>query len=396
MTEETNEKNKLQEVLAEEIVEKIRKGEKVEYENVYIKGSLILSQFDLPVDENDRVVIKSDICIKYSRIEGKIDLRRSIFSNSVNISSTNIYGDAFFSQTTFHKEVDFTASQFNASASFAGTHFMRKAIFCATRFMKSASFNSAKFELESQFDNANFNLDVHFETVTFFEYAYFNRAKFGEEANFRGTTFLRNVEFKEARFNENVYFGGAKLKNANFSMAEFRSDVYLNDAIFNGIVDFNKCQFNNRIFVPWDSIKRHLIYDGSTYLFLIKNYNNLEKFDDADKCYYQYRIQRRRTLNIKERLSDSIPLLALGYGVHPEYPLIIGGLIIIVFAAIYSLGYPTYSMQNATILSAAIFATQTRMESTAGLYYILSIIEGIAGVILMACFVVSLAKKTLK
>ena len=27
---------------------------------------------------------------------------------------------------------------------------------------------------------------------------------------------------------------------------------------------------------------------AQTYLALVKNYNNLEWFDEADKCYYQY------------------------------------------------------------------------------------------------------------
>ena len=45
----------------------------------------------------------------------------------------------------------------------------------------------------------------------------------------------------------------------------------------------------NQLFVHWDSIKDHIQYDGSTYLALIKNYNNLDWFEDADQCYYEYR-----------------------------------------------------------------------------------------------------------
>jgi hypothetical protein len=365
----------MRDVFAEEILGKIRQGENVKYDKVNIKGVLNLAEVNLSMDKNEKVIVKSEISIENSKIEGDIDFRNAVFHNPFRISGTIIDGDSIFSGTCFCKEIYAMRSQFNGQASFAGATFIRRVVFLWARFGKSTSFSNSTFKNDAQFDDAEFSLDVNFEAARFSEFAYFIRAKFNGDANFRGAKFERNAEFKEA---------------------EFHLDANFTNAVINGIANFNKSQFNNRIYVPWDSIKNHLAYDGSTYLSLVKNYNNLEKFDDADECYYQYRKLRQKKLPFQQRISDSIPFLALGYGVHPEYPLIIGLVIITIFAIIYSLGESAYSPQNATILSVAIFATQTRMESFTGLIYVLSIIEGILGVFLMACFIVSLAKKTLR
>jgi len=387
----------MRDVFAEEVLGKIRRGENVEYDNVNIKGFLNLAEANLPIDKNEKIVVKSEIHIENSRIEIDIDFRNAVFHNPVHISGTIICGDLFFNGTCFCKEVYLEGSQFNGQASFAGAIFMRKVFFTWTRFGKSTKFSNATFGHEAQFDDAEFNSDVHFEAARFIEFAFFKRAKFNADANFRGTKFQRNAEFKDARFNGDTCFIRAEFEeNINFDNSEFHLDVNFTDVRIEGIVNFNRSQFNSRIYIPWDSIMSHLAYDGSAYLSLVKSYNSLEKFDDADECYYQYRKLKRGRLHFRQKISDYIPFLALGYGVHPEYPLIIGLVIIIIFAFIYSFGGPAYSPQNATILSVAIFATQTRMESFTGLNYILSIIEGILGVFLMACFIVSLAKKTLR
>ncbi len=47
------------------------------------------------------------------------------------------------------------------------------------------------------------------------------------------------------------------------------------------------------LFVRWESIRDHIRYDGpdddSAYLAIIRSYNNLGWFKDADQCYYEYR-----------------------------------------------------------------------------------------------------------
>ncbi len=351
----------------------------------------------MPLDRNEKIAVKSEISIEDSKIEGDIDFGNAVFHNPVRISGTIICGDALFTGTCFSKEVYIMGSQFNGSSSFAGTKFIKDVFFSRARFSRSTSFSNAAFEYDAQFGDAEFNLDVHFEAARFVQFAYFNGAKFNADVNFRGTRFERNVEFKEAQFKGDACFIKSKFEeNVNFSNSKFHLDVNFTDFIVIGMVNFFESQFNNRIYVSWDSIKSHIAYDGSAYLSLVKGYNNLEMFDEADKCYYQYRKLRRGKLHFRKIISDYIPFLALGYGVHPEYPLIVGAFVIIIFSLFYSLSGPALSPQNATIMSVAIFTTQTRMECFTGLKYILSIIEGILGVFLMACFVVSLAKKTLR
>lgn len=399
MAEEQNIIFKVGAVSAEEILEKIRRCDKVEYNDVNIKGPLEIAKVVLPKDENGRIIIKSEININGSNVQGNVDFSNSVFYNIVNISSTNITGDALFSMTTFNREISIVGSQFDGSVSFAGSEFTNDAIFRGTRFSKSAWFNNAKFKGIAQFDGAEFYLDINFEEARFEYFAYF-RTEFKSIANFRRAIFKKKVEFIRARFLGDVFFIRAKFdEDVNLNDSEIYLDIYLTNATFKGKVYFSGAQFANRIFVSWDSIKSHIAYDGPAYLYLVKNYNNLEIFDDADRCYYQYRELRRGTLNFKQKLTDLISLLALGYGVRPDYPLILGGLIIIFFALIYSSignAFSIESLKNATIISAAVFATQTGMDNFEGLLYILSIIEAILGIFVISCFLVSLAKKTLR
>jgi hypothetical protein len=439
MDEETKRDCRLQ-ILVEEVLEKIRSGERVEYENANIKGDLSLAGLNLPNDENDRIIVRSKISIKNSRVEGKIDFKSVIFCNPVYISNVTIEGDAHFSGAKFNKEIFLIGSKFNEATSFAGAHFVKRALFNGARFGKSASFSSAEFELEARFDKADFNMDASFEAVKF-EFAYFNGAKFNARADFQGARFERNVEFNKVRFNGSASLAGVKFdENANFSEAEFHSDAYFSGTTFRGNVNFSRSQFdrsavfNNEtcfgnglnldeirgshirieskfnedlrgqlslknsdissLFVPWETIKNHLSYDGSAYLTLVKSYNNLELYDDADDCLYQYRVIKRETLPPMRKIADYLVCGFLGYGVRPLFPVYVGLGIIIFSAIIYLLGHQASA--NAIELSFTIFFTQTGMDPLTGLCKVTSLAESALGVLLMACFVISLAKWTLR
>jgi len=44
-----------------------------------------------------------------------------------------------------------------------------------------------------------------------------------------------------------------------------------------------------RAYIRWETVNNHLNYQGAAYLTLAKNFKNLDYFEDADACYYQYR-----------------------------------------------------------------------------------------------------------
>ena len=151
------------------------------------------------------------------------------------------------------------------------------------------------------------------------------------------------------------------------------------------------------IITPWESIKNRLAYDGSAYLSLIRSYNNIESFDDADNCLYQYRMKKRKTLPLIPQISDYMICGFLGYGVRPQYPLLLGLGVIIISAIIYWWGHQASSYEfEPFILSFAIFFTQTGMDRLTGLCKGMSLIESALGVLIIACFIVSITKWTLR
>lgn len=438
--DEENKINGRPQILAQEVLEKIRLGIKIEYKDVDIKGDLNLAILNLPRDENNRIIVKSEIGIKHSRVDGKIDFKGGIFSNPVYISNVIIEGDAHFSGAMFNKEIFLTGSKINGETSFAGVHFVRRVLFNGARFGKSASFCGAEFELGARFDNVEFHMNASFEAVKF-EFAYLNGAEFSARSDFQGAQFERNAEFNKVRFYGNASFAGVKFdENVDFNEAEFYSNAYFNGATFRGNANFSRSQFDrlatfnngtcfgnglnldevrgylirieakfnedlheqlslknsdiNNLFVPWQSIKNHIAYDGSAYLTMIRSYNNLELYDDADDCLYQYRVIKRETLPPVRMITDYFICGFLGYGVRPQYPLLLGLAIIIVSAMIYWLGHQASS--NAIELSFTIFFTQTGMDPLTGFCRITSLLESALGVLLTACFVISLAKWTLR
>lgn len=91
---------------------------------------------------------------------------------------------------------------------------------------------------------------------------------------------------------------------------------------------------------------------------------------------------------------------AYGYGVRPYDPPILSlGLFlisIIIFASGFGLQEPLGSVINATYLSVFVFTSSPKTDPLTGIYGIWGLIERIAGWLLMACFLVVLAKKTLR
>ena len=108
--------------------------------------------------------------------------------------------------------------------------------------------------------------------------------------------------------------------------------------------------------VRWDSLENSLVFDGLTYATLVRNFRNLEQFEEADAAYYQYRKLRQAEKSWISfqtewpwisfpKWGDIFMWLTCGYGVKPFRAFGLGGLIVLLFSFIY-LGCPTISLRN--------------------------------------------------
>jgi hypothetical protein len=173
-----------------------------------------------------------------------------------------------------------------------------------------------------------------------------------------------------------------------------------------------------------------LVYDGAAYLALIKNFRNMEWFEDADDCYFQYRrkSQSEKRLYSQEdgvpainwsKLLDYLAWISCGYGVRPKYTVFLSILLIMLFAGLFwtgdsivvehinstargehlaaddqirSLSFPDY-----LYFSSMIFTAKTQVKwYPSGVYRYLATIESILGWLLMALFLVTLGRTMIR
>ncbi len=105
MTEETESEERLREIPASEILDKIQKGEPVEYDHVRIVGDLEQSKLDLPIERTnfheEARLIQSRIKITNSRIDGETLFISANFLEPVELSGTTFSGEIL----TFKKAI---------------------------------------------------------------------------------------------------------------------------------------------------------------------------------------------------------------------------------------------------------------------------------------------------
>jgi uncharacterized protein YjbI with pentapeptide repeats len=331
----------LRKVPASEILAKIEKGEPVDYDDSIIIGDLDARGLNLQKSNNGKLIIESSIAIRRSVIEGDVFFDHAIFQNYVH-----------FWETKFNKNTAFWNAEFNNDVLFWEDHFEWSCDFDHSHFKGIASFSGSTFN-----ENANF-FGAHFDGYTNLE------TNFLKELNLERTK-IHLMQLNEATFGKGSF---VSLKNSDF----FRLEL------------------------PWANIREQLKDDGGTYLALTRNYNNLEWFEDADNCYYQYRSKRRVTLKGSSEVLDWIAWITYGYGIRFYYPLILGISLFFFSAGVFLFGNQVHSIIEALDLSAVILTTTTQIGNLTGFYRLWSILERVLGWLLMASFLVVLARKTIR
>jgi len=314
---------------AEEIIKRSDYGRRpIEYEKVLIVGDLNLSantQFD--PRNIDKIIIKE------SEIKGDVNFDFN-FMNVVDFTGTFFRGNVSFEKTQFDENVKFSDARFSTdvnfknakfgsehnlafldSTQFEGVVFSGKANFENAKFIDGVSFNHSRFSKYCwvSFSDAEFNKYASFFDILFGveDKIDFMRVKFNGNADFSFSEFAGNADFRDAKFKGEVNFYGMVL------------NTKLNKKLLLKGADFNRLRVRS-----WNSIKDNLDCDGPAYLSLVKSFKMQEQFDNADSCYYDYREWRRKTNDISRekrsnwsKLYDFISYVSCGYGVRLRFPL---------------------------------------------------------------------------
>ena len=301
----------MREIDAGEILEKVQKGQPVEYDHVIVRGDLDLSWHRL----------QSPIRINDSIFNGIVSFYGSILEMPVNLSGSNFTRDVYFEGSTFRGDADFREVEFRGDADFG-----------EATFSDYAYFMEATFSGDADFGGATFSGDAGFGRATFSGGAGFWGATFSGDADFRGATFIGSSRFEDAEFDGNIEFGDARFKNeTSFYRILFKRPAYFEDCSIKSL-NLIKAEYG-RLYLRWDDIES-MYFDEAAYLALIENYNTLGWYGDANRCYYDYRNAVRRSRQAAsspalaakvssplDRLVDFGEWLLYGYGVRPSFPI---------------------------------------------------------------------------
>lgn len=321
-------------ISSNEILSRIENSESIEISSSMIDGDLI---FDERSSAKPKT-INSDIKIYNSIIIGKWSFNNTIFNKPINIEKTKFLGPAYFAHTQFMDGISLKDSEFNDVALFWGAQFYNSSNFRKVKFHGPVDFWKSKFKSELiDFEASQFNKSAVFRGVDFqaditsFSWSNFNEsanfwsARFGKMALFQGVYFKDTVDLTMAKFNETADFEGVR----------FDKEVYFNDVRFTSFM------------VNWASLEDRLTCNGPAYLCLIKSFKDLEQFEDADACYYQYRDWKRELRSPGwPKLFDYIAWVSCGYGVRWQYTIISGILMIALFGIYFESSYLARTTAN--------------------------------------------------
>lgn len=199
-------------VPATEILDKIEKGEPVDYDSVIIEGNLTLTNLELPIEFIERDWFELDLGLLPERYR---------VNSSIKIVNSDIRDDVDFKNAVFEGLIDFTGTNFRKTSEFSGSDFCEDVVFWdvvftdearfrQTRFTKKATYVDTKFLGPADFENTNFSKLADFAYAEFFDKSIFGRTaedfQFTDDPHFTGSHTPVGDSKPFAIFPESAYF----------------------------------------------------------------------------------------------------------------------------------------------------------------------------------------------
>ncbi len=391
----------IKKVNASDILEKLALGNSVSYKDASIVGDLDLGRLNLTPNNYGNKVIASKISITNSTFENKVNFAGYQFASTVDFSGTTFIGDADFAESDFTGKANFDGAQFLSDADFYSADFADIDCIGAT-FYKKSNFNSTTFNIyySSEFDNTRFKGYAGFMAAVFRGYTYFTGTEFDGYANFLRSEFYQETRFDDAKF----------LGYANFNESRFKDYAYFSGVTFRGPLSLNRTKMPDSD-MDWKSVDGHLVYNDAAYLAFLQRLWALGDFQAYDDCYYKYRLlkQSYESSGVGKAL-DILAWATCGYGVRPQQAFAFGIVLVILFGIIsWRVDLPPKlqgskqtggkerswmsALEESMYFSVMMFVTRPPYGLHAiGRWRYLVILEYVSGWLLMALFLVTLAR----
>ena len=152
----------------------------------------------------------------------------------------------------------------------------------STHFSDMAKFDEAKFYDQSYFWGATFSGDAYFTRAIFYEKVYFSDSNFSMHVNFSDCDFRRGSKFIACLYSEKAAISFENVMGFSNMQIEWEYDPE----------KFDKVAPTNKILRR--GLKNHLKYNETFYIALFNNYRDMGWYNEADDCYYTYRVEKRK------------------------------------------------------------------------------------------------------
>jgi len=177
---------------AKDILNDIKNGKDVSYENVTVTGNLDMTFMDdkLPeLPKKHKWYKNGGSNSVEEQIEGKVSFVNCVFSDNV-YAYIHDEDSKYTFIANFEDDVKFTNCTFKGNALFKYSDFERNADFSKSKFEENTTFKYAKFDENVSFANTVFDEDA------IFKYSEFRKGVSFNSANFRGNLNLKYTKVR--------------------------------------------------------------------------------------------------------------------------------------------------------------------------------------------------------
>lgn len=338
-----------------------------------VMEELIKKAPDKPLMISECIIL--DCVCNRLEIPNEFTIHHSVFAREANFGGAIFKGETVISYVDFDSSAMFRCAVFEHKARFTKTNFIRYADFGWTEFKDDVSFSGAQFLIKSE-------CHCHFDKSRIHSLCDFTGAEFGKSTR---------IDFS----NIDIRPGGCILLDIN-QIGKHQLPLC-----------FSKSIRNNLIAGEDSSDSKDLKSAASQYNILRDNFNALPSKDEEEgRCHYKYKDLTRRATKGKQlwKLWDwTIMKWCLGYGIYTKRILFAGLALITAFAGVYHFFATELLIKNfdcefnPLYFSVITFTTIGYGDyAPLGWLRIIAGVEGLLGLIVIAVFTVSFARKLIR
>ncbi|TNE48875.1 MAG: pentapeptide repeat-containing protein [Deltaproteobacteria bacterium] len=377
-------------------------------------GTLDLNRADVP----DKVTVrrcKIDMCVlSEATFHDKVDFKkcsigrgrfqRVTFEQTVNFSEASLAYSSFH-QSEFKDKTDFSRCTFVGDATFTEVNFASNVKFIHSKYKERGIYHKCQFHGKADFKNIEVAKDMELKGSTAHSELLLNSSVIQLSLNLIGAHLEGKTDFASVSVGRNLSLTGV-------TVGEDQSFRFINSSA--GTIVFEREIVEGHV---WPEQEGDYAAAAREYGFLRTAFEHINRFDDEDWAYYQFKRNERRgmpmsynPIDLLMRAGNYLFLdIGCGYGTKPLRTLAVIAIIVAFFGGFYLLGVPVppgvdygvswpafNKVMHSLYCSMLAFSGSVADAQLKGGFRLLGMIEYALGVVFMGLFIVAFSRKVIR